>query len=304
MLRFSKMQGAGNDFVVIDGITQTFSPTSALIQALCDRHFGIGADQLLLLEKPTCYDVDCVYRIFNCDGAEVEMCGNGARCVAKFLRERGLTNKDKILAQTATRIVTLHYSEDKEVSVDMGVPSLRLSPTQFHLANLKQVEQGGRICYEISTAEGTFVADMVSMGNPHAVIFTKERPSAKALERMGRSIEESPLFPEKINVEFVTVTERTSAFVDVWERGAGITLACGTGACASAVSGYLRGLFDETVQLQLPGGLLTVSWDGNPFHSVQLKGPAKFVFDGVIDENKLLSRDKNKARKIFGDIHD
>lgn len=292
MLRFSKMQGAGNDFVVIDGITQTFSPNSSLIKALCDRHFGIGADQLLLLEKATSYDVDCVYRIFNCNGAEVEMCGNGARCVGRFLCERGLTNKEKIFAQTTTRIVTLHYSEDKEVSVDMGVPSLRLTPEQFHLANLKRVEQGGRTCYEIPTKGGIFVADMVSMGNPHAVIFAKERPTAKALERMGRAIEESPLFPKKINVEFVTVIDRTAAYVDVWERGAGITLACGTGACASAVSGYLRGLFDETVQLHLPGGLLTVHWDGNPFHSVELKGPAEFVFDGVIDENKLLSRGK------------
>lgn len=290
MLRFSKMQGAGNDFVVIDGIHESFEPTPSLIRALCDRHFGIGADQLLLVEAAPSAEVDFLYRIFNCDGSEVEMCGNGARCFGRFVRERGLTTKEHIRAQTMTRVVTMHYCDDKEVAVEMGTPELLLGTKQFSASGVRTTEMAGRACYQIPTSEGTFTADLLAFGNPHAVVLVDERPSAAALERYGRAIETSSLFPERINVEFMTVLNPDSAYVDVWERGSGATLACGSGACAAAVSGQLRGLLNEIVRLMLPGGQLTVSWDGDPMHSVTLKGPAKFVFDGEIDEVALLQQ--------------
>ncbi len=301
MLRFSKMHGAGNDFVMIEGITQHFEPTPEAVQALCDRHFGIGADQLLLVEK-SAGEEDFVYRIFNCDGSEVEMCGNGARCFALFVRRLGLTGKTVITARTQTRNVTMRLCEDGEFAVEMGVPELLLGPKHFSPAGVSQVEQGGRSCYQVPTVEGYFTADLVAMGNPHAVILTEERPSSATLARCGRAIETSSVFPAKINVEFLKVITPSLAYVDVWERGTGITLACGSGACAAAVSGILRGILDTTVRIVLPGGELTVFWDGDPQHSVTLKGPARWVFDSEVDLKQLIA-DVHSARRS-GDHND
>ncbi len=289
MVHFSKMHGAGNDFVVINGIAQRFDPRADLIAALCDRHFGIGADQLLLIE-PATGDADFTYRIFNCDGSEVEMCGNGARCFALFVYERGLTNKRTIVARTRRRNVTMHLLDDGQVAVEMGTPELALCDAQFDRSSARATEVQGRDLWQIVTAQGTFTADLIAFGNPHAVVLSHERPSRVVLERCGRAIETASAFPERINVEFLTIVNPELAWVDVWERGSGITLACGSGACAAAVSGQLRGLLSPTVRLQLPGGELTVSWDGDPEHSVSLKGPASFVFDGVVDAEALVDK--------------
>lgn len=272
-----KMHATGNDFVMVDGVRQHFDPKPDVVRVLSDRHFGIGCDQLILAEPPVGPDHDFVYRIFNCDGSEVEMCGNGARCFALFVHHLGLTTSKTIRAKTATRIVTMFLESDEECVVDMGVPTLAMPSAQFDATAPFDTGDTGLMSTVIATELGVFQADVLSMGNPHAVVRVDERPSPVALERCGRAIELSPLFPARTNVEFMKILNPQLAYVEVWERGAGATLSCGSGACAAAVAGIARGLLMSPVQLMLPGGTLTVEWDGDPEHSVFLKGRMDLV---------------------------
>ncbi len=272
-LRFSKMHGLGNDFMVIDGVSQSVRLSPEKIRALGDRHFGIGFDQLLLVEIPENPQVDFRYRIFNCDGSEVENCGNGARCFAVFVRERKLTGKRVIKVETASGIMELRVQDNEQVSVDMGVP--RLAPTQVPFVADAQaatypLDVGGLSC-DISA---------VSMGNPHAVQLVDNVKTAP-VESLGPKIENHPRFPARVNAGFMQIVSRNEINLRVFERGAGETLACGTGACAAVVSGRLRGLLDDKVKVNLPGGSLSIEWKGDG-ESVIMTGPAVTVFHGQI----------------------
>lgn len=272
-LRFSKMHGLGNDFVVIDGISQSVRLTPEKIRALSDRNFGIGCDQVLLVEIPESPNVDFRYRIFNCDGTEVENCGNGARCFAVFVRERKLTGKRVIKVETAGGIIELRVQDDEQVSVDMGVP--RLQPDKIPFVADKQA-----VTYSLDVAGQSYDVSAVSMGNPHAVMLVDNVKTA-AVETLGPLVEKHSRFPAKVNAGFLQVVSRDEVNLRVYERGAGETLACGTGACAAVVSGHLRGLLNDTVTVNLPGGSLRIQWQGDG-HPVIMTGPAVTVFHGQI----------------------
>lgn len=272
-LRFSKMHGLGNDFVVIDGISQSVRLTPEKIRALSDRHFGIGCDQVLLVEIPESPNVDFRYRIFNCDGSEVENCGNGARCFAVFVRERKLTGKRVIKVETAGGIIELRVQDDEQVSVDMGVPRLQPDKIPF-------VAQQQDVTYPLEVAGQSYDISAVSMGNPHAVMLVDNVKTAP-VATLGPQIENHSRFPARVNAGFLQVVSRNEVNLRVYERGAGETLACGTGACAAVVSGRLRGLLNDTVKVNLPGGSLRIQWQGDG-HSVIMTGPAVTVFHGQI----------------------
>lgn len=272
-LRFSKMHGLGNDFVVIDGISQSVRLTPEKIRALSDRHFGIGCDQVLLVEIPESPNVDFRYRIFNCDGSEVENCGNGARCFAVFVRERKLTGKRVIKVETAGGIIELRVQDDEQVSVDMGVPRLQPDKIPF-------VAQQQAVTYPLEVAGQSYDISAVSMGNPHAVMLVENVKTAP-VATLGPQIENHSRFPARVNAGFLQVVSRNEINLRVFERGAGETLACGTGACAAVVSGRLRGLLNDTVKVNLPGGSLRIQWQGDG-HSVIMTGPAVTVFHGQI----------------------
>jgi len=249
-LRFSKMHGLGNDFVVIDGVSQSVRLTPEKIRYIADRNFGVGCDQILLVEIPENPDVDFRYRIFNCDGSEVENCGNGARCFAVFVRERRLTGKSLIRGETAGGIIELRVQQDPEqnelVSVDMGAP--RLVPASIPFVATEQAAT-----YSIDLAGTALEISAVSMGNPHAVILVNDTKAAPVLE-VGPVVERHERFPARVNVGFMQVLSPVEINLRVFERGVGETLACGTGACAAVVAGRLRGLLDEHVKVNLPGG--------------------------------------------------
>ena len=273
-IRFSKMHGLGNDFIVIDGISQSVRLTPEKIRQLSDRHFGIGCDQLLLVEHPENSDMDFRYRIFNCDGSEVENCGNGARCFAVFVRERRLTGKSVIKVETAGGNIELSVAANGEVSVDMGVPRLLPSEIPFiadHQAPTYLLDVGSQVL-EISA---------ISMGNPHAVAVV-ESVSTAPVETLGPLVEHHPRFPQRVNVGFMQIISPAEINLRVFERSAGETLACGTGACAAIVAGRLRNLLNEFVTINLPGGRLFVSWAGVG-HSVIMTGPATTVFHGQVN---------------------
>ncbi|WP_039912523.1 diaminopimelate epimerase [Cellvibrio mixtus] len=272
-LRFSKMHGLGNDFVVIDGVSQSVRLTPEKIRSIADRNFGIGCDQILLVETPDTPDVDFRYRIFNCDGSEVENCGNGARCFAVFVRERKLTGKSVINVETAGGLIELRVQDDEQVSVNMGVP--RLEPAQIPF-----VADARAITYPIEVNGKSHDISAVSMGNPHGVLIVDNVKTAPVAE-IGPIIEKHPRFPARVNVGFMQVVSRSEINLRVFERGAGETLACGTGACGAVVAGRLRGLLDEKVKVNLPGGSLHIQWagDGQP---VIMTGPAVTVFHGQI----------------------
>ncbi|ACE83855.1 diaminopimelate epimerase [Cellvibrio japonicus] len=272
-IRFSKMHGLGNDFVVIDGISQTVRLTPEKIRKLADRHFGVGCDQVLLVEIPEQPNVDFRYRIFNCDGSEVENCGNGARCFAVFVRERRLTGKRVIRVETAGGIIELRVQDDEQVSVDMGVP--RLLPEKIPFVADQQA-----VTYPLDVAGQVCSISAVSMGNPHAVMLVDDVKSAP-VGQLGPLVENHPRFPARVNAGFLQVVSRDEINLRVYERGAGETLACGTGACAAVVTGRLRGLLNDTVKVNLPGGSLRISWPGEG-HSVIMTGPAVTVFHGQI----------------------
>lgn len=271
---FSKMHGLGNDFVVFDAIGQSVDLDTAQLRFLADRRFGVGCDQILLVEPARNADTDFYYRIFNADGSEVEQCGNGARCFARFVRSHGLTDKSIIDVGTAAGNIQLEVLEDEQVRVNMGAPSLEPAGLPFNAAARADL-------YPLHVAGETLQINAVSMGNPHAVLLVDDVHTAP-VERLGPLIESHADFPARVNVGFMAVRSRHEIDLRVYERGAGETLACGTGACAAVVAGRLRGLLDEQVQVNLPGGSLVISWatEGQP---VWMTGPASEVFEGSID---------------------
>lgn len=272
-LRFSKMHGLGNDFVVIDGVSQKVRLTTEKIRQLSDRHFGIGCDQILLVEAPEKPDVDFRYRIFNCDGSEVENCGNGARCFAVFVRDRKLTGKKTIRVETAGGIITLRVNDHEEVSVDMGIPCLQ--PDQIPFVAHHQVSS-----YPLQVDDQQLHISAVSMGNPHAVLLVDDIDHAPVAS-LGPKIESHPRFPRKVNAGFMQIVSPAEINLRVFERGVGETLACGTGACAAVVAGRLLGKLDESVRVNLPGGSLRIDWPGEG-HPLQMTGPATMVFHGQV----------------------
>jgi diaminopimelate epimerase len=273
-LRFTKMQGLGNDFVVIDAVGQRVEMTPALCRRLADRRFGIGCDQLLLVEPPRLPGTDFHYRIFNADGSEVEQCGNGARCFARFVREQGLCTRDEISVGTAAGPIVLCLRPDGQVTVDMGVP-------RFEPADIPLVARSRAPAYEIGKGCDAIRFGAVSMGNPHAVLRVDHVQDAP-VETLGPLIEHDSLFPNRVNVGFMQVEDATRIRLRVWERGVGETLACGTGACAAVVIGRLWGELEETVTVALPGGELVINWLGEG-ETVVMTGPATRVFDGDIE---------------------
>lgn len=272
-LQFTKMHGLGNDFVVIDATRQPFSISAADIRAIADRRRGIGCDQLLVVEPADRDNIDFRYRIFNADGGEVEQCGNGARCFARFVRRKGLTDKQEIAVQTNTGTLRLYTDDSDQVRVNMGIPVLEPALIPFD-ANARAIR------YAINIHDETVEFGAVSMGNPHAVLDVPSTEHA-AVETIGPSIESHPRFPDRVNVGFMQVIDRQRIRLRVWERGAGETQACGSGACAAVVVGSLQGLLDDTVTVELTGGELVVSWAGEQ-QPVYMTGPASFVFEGTI----------------------
>ncbi len=273
-LSFTKMQGIGNDFVVIDGIERPQSLSTAQLRRLADRRYGVGCDQVLLVETATMPGAQFRYRIFNADGGEVEQCGNGARCLARYLRERGYSDGDEIRVQTAAGIIALRLHPDGQVSVDMGVPILEPDAIPF-LARRRAAR------YPLQVGEEQLTIAAVSMGNPHAVMVVEDIARAP-VERLGPLIEGHERFPRRTNVGFMQVLDRGHIRLRVYERGAGETLACGTGACAAVVAGRLQGLLEERVAVDLPGGRLVITWDGEG-GALIMTGPATHVFEGRIE---------------------
>lgn len=272
-LKFTKMHGLGNDFMVVDAISQRVSLDETQIRRLADRHFGIGFDQLLLVEASDRPDSRFRYRIFNANGGEVEQCGNGARCFGLFVRARGLTDASRIPVHTSTGLIELLVHDDETVTVDMGAPRLEPEDIPF--------EAGVRAAHYALEVEGTtYDIGAVSMGNPHAVL-TVPDVDAAPVETLGPAIAAHSRFPRRVNVGFMQVVDRTRIRLRVFERGAGETLACGSGACAAVVIGRVQGLLNETVTTRLRGGDLVVSWAGDD-QPVLMKGPATFVFEGTI----------------------
>ena len=263
-IAFTKMEGAGNDFVVVDATREPLRLSPEQRRRIADRHFGVGCDQILVVEPPSGAGADFRYRIFNADGGEVEQCGNGARCFVKFVHEHGLTRKREVRVETLGGPIVPRLEDDGEVSVNMGPPVLA-SPF------LETLAVGGE---PVEFA-------ILSMGNPHAVQLVADTERA-SVERQGPLIERHARFPERVNAGFMQVLGRDSIRLRVYERGAGETLACGTGACAAAVSGIVRGLLDSPVSVQARGGTLTVSWAGGD-NPVWMKGPARTVYEGALE---------------------
>jgi diaminopimelate epimerase len=274
MIQFTKMHGLGNDFVVIDAIHQTPHLEPESIKKLADRHFGIGFDQLLLVEKPVSPNADFKYRIFNADGGEVSQCGNGARCFARFVRDKGLSAKDEIRVDTDAGQLLLKFDPDGQITVNMGIPRHR--PTEIPLLADREADT-----YQASAGGETYSFGAVSMGNPHAVLLVPDVDSAP-VAAAGRLLEAHPIFPARANIGFMQIVDRGHIRLRVYERGAAETLACGSGACAAAVIAIERGLVDRCVQVELPGGALKISWAGRG-EPVLMTGPAISVFEGTID---------------------
>lgn len=273
MINFTKMHGLGNDFVVIDAINQNVDLKAEQIRQLSDRHFGIGFDQLLLVEKPVSANADFKYRIFNADGSEVAQCGNGARCFARFVRDKQLTDKDEIRVDTNSGQLLLHLDEDDLVTVNMGVP--RHAPDEIPML----VEEESKY-YTVAVNDTERAFGAVSMGNPHAVLQVNEVKTAPVAE-LGSELERHPVFPERANIGFMQVIDRQHIKLRVFERGAGETLACGSGACAAVVIGIEHHLLDHEVFVELPGGELKISWSGRG-EPVFMTGPAVTVFNGTL----------------------
>lgn len=273
-LTFVKMHGLGNDFVVLDGIRQSVALSTAQLRFLADRHFGVGCDQILLVEAAGQPDVDFRYRIFNADGGEVEQCGNGARCFVRFVHEQGLTEKREIRVETVSGVIVPRLEDDGLVSVDMGVPVLAPARIPFISASDELVQT-------LRIADREIAITAVGMGNPHAVQLVADVDTA-AVEQQGPLIESHPCFPQRVNAGFMQVCDRQSIRLRVFERGAGETLACGSGACAAVVAGVGRGLLDSPVRVETRGGTLSVAWDG-PGTPVLMTGPAVTVFKGEIE---------------------
>ncbi|MEN8176227.1 MAG: diaminopimelate epimerase [Pseudomonadota bacterium] len=270
---FTKMHGLGNDFVVFDATRRPLELTAEQIRHLADRHFGIGCDQVLVVEAARQPDTDFYYRIFNADGGEVEQCGNGARCFARFVREQGLTDKDAIDVGTLAGPIRLFLEGEDWVRVNMGVP-------RFHPDDIPFVAPQRETTYSINVEGTEYSISAVSMGNPHAVLVVDDVADAP-VATLGPLLEAHGRFPQRANVGFMQIEGREQIRLRVFERGAGETLACGTGACAAVVAGRLRGLLDERVRVRLRGGDLVISWTGEG-EPVWMTGPAERVFDGIL----------------------
>ena len=272
-MQFSKMHGLGNDFMVVDAVTQNVYFSPELIRRLADRHLGIGFDQLLIVEPPYDPDLDFHYRIFNADGSEVAQCGNGARCFARFVRLKGLTNKNDIRVSTQTGRMVLSVNQDELVRVNMGEPNFEPQHVPFRANKAENI-------YLLRTAEQTVMCGVASMGNPHCVLQVDSVQTA-AVETLGPVLESHERFPERVNVGFMEVVNREHIRLRVYERGAGETQACGSGACAAVAVGIQQGLLAEKVRVDLPGGTLNISWKG-PGTPLYMTGPATHVYDGFI----------------------
>jgi diaminopimelate epimerase len=274
-LKFTKMQGTGNDFVVIDATRQPFTPEPRLLAALTDRRYGIGCDQVLVVEKPAADDADFNYRIFNSDGSESGQCLNGSRCFARFVRDRGLVDKDLIRVRTCTSRLELELLADGHVRVNAGIPNFE--PAQIPFAAAARAE-----CYSVPLGDGQLLEiGAMSIGNPHAVLRVADVDTAPVAE-IGQALQKHPAFPQRVNVGFLQVLDSRNARLRVYERGAGETLACGSGACAAAVIARMWGALDADVQLQVRGGILRVEWKGEG-SAVFLSGPAQTVFEGEME---------------------
>lgn len=274
MLSFIKMHGLGNDFVVFDAIHQKIDLTTQQIQSIADRHFGIGCDQVLLVESPRSLDTDFYYRIFNADGSEVEQCGNGARCFAKFVQATGLSDKEILRVGTHSGKIHLRHEADGLVKVNMGTPKLEPALIPFEAeAQSKH--------YTIEVGSKPLKIAAISLGNPHAVLQVESVADAP-VKKIGALLECHPRFPQRVNVGFMAIQDRSHIDLRVFERGTGETLACGSGACAAMVAGRMNGLLDEQVAVTLPGGTLMVSWAGGDA-PVWMSGPAIQVFEGKIE---------------------
>ena len=273
-LKFSKMHGLGNDFVVLDGVRQSVALKPEQLRRLGDRHFGVGCDQILLVEKSATPGVDFCYRIFNADGGEVEQCGNGARCFVRFVHEQGLTDKREIRVETMKGVIGPRLEHDGSVTVDMGVPVFAAEKIPF-------ISQADDLVQILRVGDKDVAITAVSMGNPHAVQIVDDIDTAP-VALQGSLIESHSRFPQRVNAGFMQIVSRQVIRLRVFERGAGETLACGTGACAAVVAGVARGLLDSPVRVQTRGGELHIAWEGDGT-SVRMTGPAVTVFTGEID---------------------
>jgi diaminopimelate epimerase len=273
LINFTKMHGLGNDFVVIDGVTQNIRISADLIKRIANRNTGIGCDQVLILEPPSLLDVDFDYRIFNANGDEVEQCGNGARCLARFIKDRKLSGKKGYRVKTMNRIINLSVGKDRSISVDMGIPKLDPKDIPF-------ISDDKADTYTIDSSVGELEISVVSMGNPHAVILVDDLLSTP-VEELGAELEQHSRFPERVNVGFAEIIDRQRIKLRVFERGVGETAACGSGACAAAVCAIQRSLVDSKVNVQLCGGSLDISWRGIG-ESLMMRGPAVTSFHGRI----------------------
>jgi diaminopimelate epimerase len=280
-LKFTKMHGAGNDFVVIDGINQPIAFTPAQWQYLGNRRLGIGADQMLLVENTDTPGIDFRYRIFNADGGEVEQCGNGSRAFVKFVTEQGLTTKRSIKVETKSGVIEPTLEADGQVTVDMGAPILQASDVPFETSALAGKQEGDDTLWPLDVNGKTSWISVVSMGNPHAVQLVTDVETAP-VQSDGPLIEMHPRFPQRVNAGFMQVLDPHHIKLRVFERGAGETLACGTGSCAAVVAGIRRGLLISPVTVHTRGGDLTIAWAGIG-NSVRMTGPAIKVYDGEIE---------------------
>ena len=284
-LKFTKMHGAGNDFVVFNGCNQNINLTTEQFRFIADRRFGIGADQILIIEKTEKSGIDFRYRIFNADGGEVEQCGNGARAFARYVTDFNMTHHNPVKVETKAGIIELFIENDGTVTVNMGKPEFTPAMIPFDTNGLKGIRTGDDMVWPLSldneSAHQEISISVVSMGNPHAVQIVPDVDSAP-VTRQGPLIENHKRFPNRVNAGFMEIESRHSIKLRVFERGAGETLACGTGACAAAVSGIRRGLLDSPVMVKARGGTLEITWNGNG-HDVMMTGPAVIVFNGEID---------------------
>ncbi len=272
-MKFTKMHGTGNDFVVIDGVRQQVNLSPEQLRLLADRHFGVGCDQILLVEKSQTREADFRYRIFNADGGEVEQCGNGARCFVRFVHDQKLTSKREIVVATGSGLISPRLEEDGRVTVNMNAPVF--DPERIPFTGL------GAVSEPLEVAGETLEISALSMGNPHAVQVVADVEHAP-VEKLGPLIEQHPRFPRRVNAGFMQINDRSHIRLRVYERGTGETLSCGTGACAAVVTGIRRGLLDSPVNVATRGGLLTITWEGEG-EPVLMTGPAITVFEGEIN---------------------
>lgn len=279
------MHGAGNDFVVLDGVRAPIEMTPAIARAIAHRQFGIGCDQILLVETPSHPEADFRYRIFNSDGSEVEHCGNGARCFVKFVHEQKLSSRNPLRAEISTGLITLETKASGEVEAEMGQTRFAPADLPFDATGLETRQMGQDTLYGLPIGDQTIWLSLVAISNPHAVQIV-DNVDAAPVATVGPAIESHPRFARRVNAGFMQIIDRHTIHLRVYERGAGETLACGTGACAAVAAGIRRGLLDSPVRVRTHGGWLTIQWDGK---ALRMTGPAVTVFSGSIDIDKLLA---------------